>query len=132
MVVGPSLKLTGQVIGLADTLIAKKGYMRVIQYSLGATLYGWFFEKTNLGSTQTAGIVANFFAKLQRAFFGSFYEFLYTFEPDFVINTHFLPADLIGQLQDERGYDVPHVTVVTGGWVKFLSLQYTPSHTLHA
>ena len=54
-----------------------------------------------------------FTSQVQRAFFLQFYEWLFTFQPDFAISTHFLAPDLIAQLQRDSVYNVPHITVVT-------------------
>lgn len=119
-------KLEVQVIDMLDfstggrgvdslyTLMAKKGYMRAIQTKLGAAAYGYFFEQSNQAPGRGVGGISAALTKLvQRAFFLQFYDFLFKWNPDFIISTHFLAPDLVGRLQIDFEYKVPHITVVT-------------------
>merc|ERR1739848_679008 len=43
----------------------------------------------------------------------NFLDFLCEFEPDIIVHTHFLAAEIIAGLRRHNGYTVPQVTVIT-------------------
>jgi hypothetical protein len=80
----------------------------------GTLAIGFLFDRSNQivkGQLTGGGFLNN--RRLCMSMVLSFLDFLCDYEPDMIVHTHFLSAEIIAGLRRHNGYTVPQVTVVT-------------------
>jgi processive 1,2-diacylglycerol beta-glucosyltransferase len=80
----------------------------------GGLFINFFFDKANVvekGTLTGGGFLNN--RRLCMSMTLHFLHFLCEFEPDVIVHTHFLSAEIIAGLRRHNGYTVPQMTVVT-------------------
>lgn len=83
----------------------RKAYLSIVKKTPG--LYGKIFDKT-------ADITAESCSKFVRGFvYRDFLGYIEEFNPDVIVNTHFLTAGILAEFKSKGLLDVPIVTVVT-------------------
>ena len=73
----------------------------------GSHLVGFVFDSTN---KKKPGAMSRLF---QESFLLDFINYIFTFKPDVIINTHFLSVEIVAGLRRRKLLRVPQVTVVT-------------------
>ncbi len=83
----------------------RKAYLSIVKKTPG--LYGKIFDKT-------ADMTAESCSKFVRGFvYRDFLGYIEEFNPDVIVNTHFLTAGILAEFKSKGLVDVPIVTVVT-------------------
>ena len=85
----------------------KKGYLTMAEKTWGSHLVGYVFDSTN---KTKPGTLSRLF---QESFLLDFINFIFTFKPDVIVNTHFLSCEIVAGLRRRRLLRVPQVTIVT-------------------
>jgi len=87
--------------------IYKKGYLSLSEKNWGSHFVGWAFDA---GNTKPPGA---FKRLVQEAFLLDFIRYIYKFQPDVIVNTHFLSTEIVAGLRRRNLLKIPQVTVVT-------------------
>ncbi|GMI46499.1 hypothetical protein TrCOL_g10356 [Triparma columacea] len=101
---------TVDIVDFAGSLfntIYKKGYLSLSEKTWGSHLVGWAFDA---GNTKRPGWAKRL---LQEAFLLDFIRYIYKFQPDVIVNTHFLSTEIVAGLRRRKLLHIPQVTVVT-------------------
>lgn len=93
-------------------LMYKEMYLQLVQKLWGQYLVGYFYEHSN-HSVAVSKLKQKLKLNVEKSFFLSFLELIYDFNPDIVVNTHFLAAEIIADLRKKEHVFIPQVTVVT-------------------
>ena len=92
----------------------KTGYFDLINSALGQYVIAYFFD---VGNRKAPGWFKELFWEI---FTTNFVEFLYDFQPDLIIHTHFLSLEIISAFKRRNIVSCLHITVVTDfdahGW----------------
>ena len=98
------------VVDFAGSLfntIYKKGYLSLSEKNWGSHLVGWAFDA---GNNKRPGWAKRL---VQEAFLLDFIRYIYKFQPDVIVNTHFLSTEIVAGLRRRKLLHIPQVTVVT-------------------
>lgn len=93
--------------GPVFTALYKKAYLKLAETEAGSHLVGCLFDTSN---HHRPGWVTRL---VQQAFLLDFIEYLFVKNPDLIVNTHFLPAEIIAALRRRRLLHIPQATVIT-------------------
>jgi processive 1,2-diacylglycerol beta-glucosyltransferase len=95
--------------------IYKDGFMSLVTKDWGAAFVGLMFEKSNqVAPGITFGSTGFLQTLIEESFMLNFVECVFNFQPDLVVNTHFLPTKVLSHMRNSiSSFEIPHVTVVT-------------------
>ncbi len=88
-----------------------KAYLEFV--GTAPAMFGYLYDKTDRPSRSgryPGDKIRLAFDKLNT---GRFVEFLDEFRPDLIVNTHFLPAEIVANLKQKGEIRVPHAVVIT-------------------
>lgn len=88
-----------------------KTYFQV--YAKAPHLLGYLYDRLDRVAERPDGLAARLRRVVQKANLKKFYAFLRSGRWDVIVNTHFLPADIVAAMKRRGDLSVPQVTVVT-------------------